>query len=291
MTTGMDVKILKRLEEWEGKEGSLPKTFEVYRRLLNIQAEARARAGVPSLSLSDEAITNRLMNGSPILRFDDLSLDWALLWKVFGEVVGVCASYPEILDEVPENLEDSDSCRAHLKEATKAWYEGSQLSPQLSIGGLHGALLEFIIQAVLRPFLLSHSEALISRVDQEHWRRGYCPICGGSPDFAVLENESGGRWLLCSRCDAQWLFQRLECPYCGTQEMNALNYFTDDEGLYRLYVCERCRHYLKAIDLRRANYEVLLPLERYLTLDLDLQANKDKYIPGVEIRQGDEVRR
>ena len=56
---------------------------------------------------------------------------------------------------------------------------------------------------------------------------------------------------MCSKCAAEWLFQRLECPYCGTQDQNTLAYFTDDKGLYRLYICEHCRHYLKAIDLRQ----------------------------------------
>ena len=84
---------------------------------------------------------------------------------------------------------------------------------------------------------------------------------------------------MCSRCDAEWLFQRLECPYCGTKDQSTLAFFTDDKGLYRLYVCEQCRHYLKAIDLRKSEDEVLLPLERFLTPDIDAQAQQDGYTP------------
>ena len=86
-------------------------------------------------------------------------------------------------------------------------------------------------------------------------------------------------WLVCSRCDAQWLFQRLECPYCGTTDQNVLAYFTNDEGLYRLYVCEQCKQYLKAIDLRQAKSEVLIPLERLLALHIDKQAQEYGYSP------------
>lgn len=287
MTAGTESEILKRLEEWEGKEGPLPKSLEFYRRLLSIQSEARLRVGIPRPSLSRESVTNRLTGGSPLLRFEDLSLDWSLLWEVFEEVTTLCSDYPEVLGEVPENLRDLNSCLAYLKEATEAWFEEGQLPPQISLGSLKGAILEFITQAALRPFLLNHCQALLSLVDQEHWRRGYCPICGGSPDFAFLDKENGARWLLCSRCDAQWLFQRLECPYCSTREPETLSYFTDDEGLYRLYVCEQCRHYLKAIDLRRAKYEVLLPLERFLTLDIDTQAHKDGYNLYMKARLGE----
>ncbi|MFC2002485.1 formate dehydrogenase accessory protein FdhE [Chloroflexota bacterium] len=129
--------------------------------------------------------------------------------------------------------------------------------------------------------LVSHAKALYGSVNQERWRRGYCPICGSSPDFAYLDKEYGARWLLCSRCDTGWLFQRLECPYCGTQDQNALAYYTDDEGLYRLYICEQCHQYLKAVDLRQAKSEVLLPLERLFTLALDAQAQEAGYSPGI----------
>jgi FdhE protein len=279
VTTGTDSKILKRLQEWEEKEGSLPRLLEFYQRLLGIQSGAKSRVDVAKHSLSKEAISNRMRCGSPLLSFDDLSIDWSLLQNMFEEVTTLFTTYAEVFGEVPENLKDSSSCLTLLREITKAWFEGASLPPQMPISGVNEALLELIIHATLQPFLISHCEALLSFVNQEQWRRRYCPICGGNPDFAFLDKERGARWLLCSRCDAEWLFQRLECPYCGTKEQGALAYFTDDEGLYRLYVCERCQHYLKAIDLRHIDYEVLLPLERFLTLDIDIQAHKDRYSP------------
>jgi FdhE protein len=124
------------------------------------------------------------------------------------------------------------------------------------------------------------AKALISLVDQENWRREYCPICGGRPDLAFLDKERGSRWLMCSRCDTRWLYQRLQYPYCRTQDPDALYFFTDATGLYRLYVCEQCRKYIKAIDLRCTESEISLPLERILTLDMDRQAEEKGYHPG-----------
>ena len=291
MTTGIDSKILKRLEEWEGKEGSLPKSLEFYRRLLCIQSEAKSRVGVLKPGLTEEAIGNRMRRGSPLLGFDDLSVDWVLLRNISGEVTTLFTSYSDVWGEVPKNLEDTSSCLTLLNEATKAWFEGAQFPPQITVSGVNEALLELMLHAALRPFLVNHCEALLSLVNQEQWRRGYCPICGGNPDFAFLDKECGARWLLCSRCDAEWLFQRLEYPYCGTQDQDALAYFTDEKGVYRLYVCERCQHYLKAIDLRHADYEVLLPLERFLTLDIDTQAHKDGYSPCAKARQDEGMKR
>ena len=112
------------------------------------------------------------------------------------------------------------------------------------------------------------------------WRRRLCPVCGGRPDLAYLDAEAGARWLMCCRCDAEWLFQRIQCPYCGTQDQRALGYFTDDAGVYRLYTCDKCKTYIKALDLRKAEGEVLLPLERVMTLDMDRQAAEAGYRPG-----------
>jgi len=183
------------------------------------------------------------------------------------------------IGEQIENLRDIASNGKLLQNVVKVWYQGSSLASITKERGIDNEVLGFVVQAALKPFLSLYAEVLLPKIDQESWRRRHCPVCGGSPDFAYLDKERGARWLLCSRCDAEWLFQRLECPYCGSQDQDSLAYFTDDEGLYRLYVCERCRHYLKAIDLRQAECETLLPLERFLTLDIDTQAHKDGYSP------------
>jgi len=141
-------------------------------------------------------------------------------------------------------------------------------------------LLTAAIHPAVKPFLTAYSEVWIGLVDQELWRRGYCPICKGKPDMGFLDRERGARWLLCSRCDAQWLFQRLQCPYCDTQDQNTLAYFTNDSGLYRLYVCQQCQSYLKVIDMRQTEEEILLPLELVLTLDIDRQGQEREYRGG-----------
>jgi len=185
-------------------------------------------------------------------------------------------------DNTLEKLKDIASNTSLLQKATRAWYKNQPLSSLAATSSVSEELLAAVIHSAVKPFLTTHAEALISLVNQEQWRRGYCPICGGKPDFAFLDKERGARWLLCSRCDAQWLFQRLQCPYCGTQDQNALAYFTDEEELhlYRLYVCEQCHTYIKAIDLRRVEREVFLPLERVMTLDMDKQGQEKGYRPG-----------
>jgi FdhE protein len=160
------------------------------------------------------------------------------------------------------------------------YYNATPLSATATEHCIDSLLMEACISAALTPFMAAHSEALSELVAQELWRRKSCPVCGGSADFAFLEREAGARWLMCSRCSMEWLFQRIQCPYCGTQKHQSLAYRTNSQGIYQLYTCEDCRCYIKAIDLRKAGSEVLLPLERILTVDMDRQAREANYRPG-----------
>lgn len=278
VTAGTYGEVLKRLEEWVKKGECPPRFLEFYQRLLGIQSRAAERIGIPKPALKSKASHERIESGRPLISFDELDLDWLLLQDVFTEVTVAFAEYPDLFGEIPRSLRKPQS--KLLKEMVKAWLEGAKLPSTIAGDNIDEHLLEAIIQATLRPWLTSQAKVLVSLVNQERWRRRYCPICGGSPDFAFLDKERGSRWLLCSRCDTEWLFQRLECPYCGTKDQNALAYFADDEGLYRLYVCEQCHTYIKAIDLRHTESEVLLQLERVMTLDLDRQGQEKGYQPG-----------
>lgn len=273
----MDInnKILAKLQELQQKEGELPQYLELYRQLLLIQVEANIPHRKSSLTKDEIAAT--LRKGTPLLEWDALSINWAVFQKLAQKAATVIS---ELVEPVPKNLKNVNADVPHMVELTKAWYEGSELSSWANTFSVPEELLAAMIHCAIKPFLATHAEALTSLIDQEQWRRRICPICGRKPDFAFLDKERGARWLLCSRCDTEWLFQRLQCPYCGTQNQNELAYFADDKELYRLYVCQQCRTYLKAIDLRRTDSEVLLPLERLLTIDMDRQGREKGYKGG-----------
>ncbi len=266
-------KILKKLDKQEKEEGKLPLLLVFYRRLLGVQDEAYQRLGAAAAKtrLSTEVIAERIRNGIPILRFEDLDLDLPRVREVYGRVAAIFRAYPELFGEIPETATPELT-----EKLVKAWYEGTSLPA----GTASELLLKTVLQATLNPFLRRYSEALIGLFSGDSWLRRYCPVCGGSPDFAFLDKERGARWLLCSRCDTQWVYKRLECPYCGNQDQNSLAYFTDEKEIYRLYTCQRCQKYLKAIDLRKTEEDIILPLERLLTADMDRQAQEKGFSSG-----------
>jgi FdhE protein len=278
--TSKYTKILEKLGEWAEREGSLPSIIQAYDRLLRVQMEAGGSISVPQAGMTKEAAFGQASQGDSLLKFDDLSLDWRQLESLFRTAAGILVEHTEHEPGDAAALERIASDRAALEQAAKDWYQGQSLSSTAEQNGVTEELLAATIQAALYPFLVAHAEALSGLVNQGLWRRNTCPVCGGKPDFAYLDKDRGARWLLCSRCDMEWLFQRLQCPYCGTQNQKSLSYFTDEQGLYRLYTCSECRSYIKTIDLRNTASEVLLPLERMLTAQIDRQAVEAGYRPG-----------
>lgn len=270
-------KILDKLQEWQQKEGSLPQFLELYKQLLLIQAEVKPNVPSNHHLLTKGEIDAMLIKGVPLLKWDALYIDWPICQTLFQKTA---TAIGEQTESAYKGLKDVAFDITALKEIAKAWYEGSSLSSRENTYDMAEELLSAAVHCAIRPFLAAQAKILLESIVQEKWRRRYCPVCGGKPDFAFIDKEKGARWLLCSRCDTEWLFQRLECPYCGTTNQKELAYYTDDQELYRLYICQKCHTYLKTIDLRKTETEILLPLERVMTVDMDRQGQEKGYKGG-----------
>jgi FdhE protein len=138
-------------------------------------------------------------------------------------------------------------------------------------GSLTAQAVAFALAASLRRA----AEVILPQLDLSTWHKGYCPICGGSPNLALLDAKSGARQLVCSRCDAMWSHARIGCPFCRSKEKQS--YYISEDSLYRLYVCPDCTRYLKTVDLREVYREVNPLVERLLTVGMDLAAGKQGF--------------
>ena len=280
MSSKKSNKLIKKLKE-EKKRGDNPRFFDFLQKLFGIQAEIEKKIGKIKPGLKKEDIKQRQESGMPLIGYADLILDWPLLNETFTGISALFTEYSDLFGGIPDSEKMADSQQQLSGEIVRTWFNEDKLSADTVTEHTDEyLLLDTLIQATMKPFLVSHARALIDSVKQEEWRRLRCPICGGKPDIAYLDKARGSRWLVCSRCDTEWVYQRPQCPYCGTEEQKDLAYFTDDEGIYRLYTCERCHTYLKTIDSRKVKTEVLMPLERVLTLDMDRQAQEKGYKPG-----------
>ena len=281
MTGQTDSKLLHRLPVREQRREDLPRSIQFYGELIQLQNEAKSWIIVKKPNFTTDLVRDRLSQGTPLLLFDNFSPDWHQVQMLFEQVAAWANQDSKAPPGEKQSLIRIGTDIPRLTKLAEAWYLGHFSKDAVKEDGVDHELLGSIITTTLMPFLAAYAKLLIPEVEQELWRRRYCPICGGSPDLAYLDKSAGARWLLCSRCDAGWLFVRLECPYCGTHNQDSLTYFTDDgQPLYRLYVCDECRAYIKAVDLRHATSAALLALERIITLDMDRQAQEKGYKPG-----------
>ena len=267
--------ILEKLNDMEKEEGSLPWLLEFYRKLIQIQTRVGQKLDKPNPGLSKETAQQRMAEGRALIAAGEFTFDLQLLQDTFQEVAALFSEYADLFSN-PSREFSQLADFVLTSESIEAWYEGKSIP---ATEGINQTLLKELTHAAAKPFLTSYASALIDSVEQEWWRRGYCPICGGNPDFSFLSKDNGARWLVCSRCDTEWLFQRLKCPYCNNTDQKTLSYYTGDEGPYRLYVCDNCKHYLKTIDMRTARPDTLIPLERLTTLEIDIQARDYGYSP------------
>ena len=113
-------------------------------------------------------------------------------------------------------------------------------------GDDHG-VLRVVGPIVAMPMLHACRQAWTPLVPAA-WAEGYCPICGGWPAFAEARGLDGQRRLRCGRCGGDWRTERLRCPFCGERGHEHLGSLVS-EGPERqsVDVCERCRHYVKAL--------------------------------------------
>jgi FdhE protein len=77
-----------------------------------------------------------------------------------------------------------------------------------------------------------------------------------------------------------------ECPFCGNEDQKTLGYFFADAEnwhAYRIYVCEKCHKYLKAIDSRSAGSKTITLWERIKTRTLEKYVESMGYTPGWKV--------
>jgi formate dehydrogenase maturation protein FdhE len=185
----------------------------------------------------------------------------------------------QILSEYDPELAQQalPDCPAECLALARQRFEERQAGGERNEPEGEATLAQVSVDLALKPYLEWAAEQVMPYVDKERWKWGYCPACGGAPDFAALDAEVGARHLLCSRCDSQWLYRRLSCPFCGTTDHAKLAYYPSEDGVYRLYVCYECRRYLKTVDMRETTRTILLPVERISTVALDLAARQEGF--------------
>ncbi len=250
------------LERRAIREPQLADAIALHIALLTAQSRVEPKQCVCTTQ-AEEAAT-RLQSGLPILQPNEFQADPTGLAVLHYRICILLADhYPELADELDAIRNWFCTELPFISNHVIAFLKEGHAHPDKNTG-LNPTLLNFVFKETLHPFLRKYARMLAPFVDVNSWYRAYCPICGGEPDFAALDKESRTRRLLCSRCDMEWAFWRMMCPFCGCDDPDRQQYSHLENPLYSLYRCKRCERELMTVDLQHSDEELLLSVERLL---------------------------
>jgi formate dehydrogenase maturation protein FdhE len=271
-----DRQVLSGLTIGREQHEELADLLDFYYDLYAVQFEAKAQ--LPDPEVRDEmAMRWRLEGGIPQLTFDQLGLEPGPFARLVAEVMEVLVRHnPQW--QSPGDVWSPEKLMALAREVFETWGTLTAPNPEAKedMGrSWQDHLAALAVGSALAPYLQRAAEIILPRLDLALWGQSHCPICGGHPNFALLERDGGARHLMCSRCNGLWYFTRLKCPFCESSEKQ--RYYPSEDGVYRLYVCSACNRYLKTIDMREVHRKVQPVVERLLTIGMDLTAQQEGY--------------
>ncbi|WP_333871105.1 formate dehydrogenase accessory protein FdhE [Desulforamulus putei] len=210
-------------------------------------------------------------------------IDWEKVFDRFLSVARSCQQWqagPQpVSDAFLKSLENLDE--SQRKEfITSLFKVDGQMGKWARELGVPVDLLDFIALVTFRPFFKTYGQAVLAQVQLNDWMHSHCPVCGDLPTMAKLAGKEGYRKLYCGRCETEWRYRRIGCPYCKDDNASQASFITlEDSKQYRIYLCERCKSYLKTVDERVCG-EVDLFCEDLATVELDRLAQAEGYRRG-----------
>lgn len=232
---------------------------------------------------SPETVNSAHREAIPLINICQPKVKPAEFFSVFKQVADITKKYqPDLTGEI-EQIEAAlpDEERAREIFAIRAFIPGVNLLSYLG-QDIPPETFGFLVNHAVKPFMLQYMKKAAPLYDTEQWLSGNCPVCGSRPNIALLEKESGKRYLSCGLCEATWRFKRLGCPYCSDGQSE----FFTVEGMdkYRVYFCRKCQGYIKTIDEKQiGDKEINLFWEDINTVQLDIVAMHEGYFNQTEL--------
>jgi FdhE protein len=249
-----------------------------YEKIFVAQEDSKSQIKIDPLKISEEILVLKKKEKFSLIDISEFGVEPNAAIALLKRICQIVESAnPEMADSarvirkaVASGVLDPQSLFAALLKAEDAYLK--KVEKDL---GIEKKPLAFVAYSSIKPSVVHCAEQLASYLDSDHpWDKGFCPICGSAPGFSLFEDE-GQRFLFCGFCWHRWAAQRIYCPLCENKDSSTLHYyFSETEKDYRVDVCDRCKTYIKAVDMRNADRIIYPPLEFVATLHLDIKAQE-----------------
>jgi FdhE protein len=275
-------KSLKTIEDYKSANPHYTELLDIMADILILREEYRNSMKNPIFSVEENLITQKMEGGLPLIDFTGKEYDLTRPKEYFNSLISIAEKrMPEVAQNIIDIIKSQQfdwekMIRASFDRKTEETDAQELLAGREAEENID--LIDLFTEESLRPELESIAEKYGEIIEKSNWSEGYCPICGKEPKIGEIRGEEGKRYLFCHQCGFKWYFHRIKCPFCGNEEQHSLAYFeVEGEERYRVDVCNKCRRYIKTVELPKSSEEPNLDVEDIATLHLDMIAYDEGY--------------
>ncbi|MEQ8162541.1 MAG: formate dehydrogenase accessory protein FdhE [Smithellaceae bacterium] len=276
-------KSLQTIENYKITNPQCNEILDILGEILIAREEYRKNMKGSIFSVDEKIIAQKMQGGLPLIDFKGGSFDLTPPREYFDSLITIAKrKMPHDADKIKEIVESKEfDWEKLIKASFDRVEEEEEVENRKTLEDVEDYLdlIDLFVEESLRPELEYIAEKYGIIVSRFGWTEGYCPICGKEPKIGeIRENEDGKRYLFCHQCGYKWNFRRIKCPFCGNEEQHSLAYFAvEGEERYHVDVCNKCRRYIKTVELSKSAEEINLDVEDIATLHLDMLAYEEGY--------------
>lgn len=258
--------------------------LDLYEKIFIAQENSKKSIRLEDYTIPDDILSLKIKEKFPLVDISEFLIDTESAGKLFSAMCEILLSadadmsesVKKIINAFDNNAFDTEHLFSAFLREDESFF--NSIEKEFNIDK---RILGFATFNSMKPSLIMFSKKISAYLDKDNeWDKGYCPVCGSMPELSVFE-DNGKRSLLCGFCGHKWPSKRMYCSYCENTDHETLRYFEiDDEEEYRVDVCEKCRRYIKTVDVKKTSRSVYLPLENIATPYIDVKFKEMGYIPG-----------
>ena len=278
-------KIEEGLNRLNDKEYISESSINFFRDIIRAQYTVKKQLGEIKIStcLTEEKVKEMMINGIPLVTWDDIPLKESYLKELFQEICGIIKKQENSKTEEIQRIIDAEESGAlALDILIEKLFSHDNVYFHTIAGDIKGSeeLLLFVALHIARPFFEAVAAKLNDKVMDELWIKNRCPVCGSEAQMAKLDKEVGRKILSCLLCGSEWRFMRVKCPFCNNENHKSLKFLEVEGSPYRIDICEQCKRYIKTLDEREGGDDevaVIPSITDLATMYLDIIAENEGY--------------
>ncbi len=258
--------------------------LDLYEMIFIAQENAKKDIRINDFEIPKDILAVKLQEQFPLINISQFIIDRSQSEKLFNEICSILATSDNELSQtvrkitglIENNPLKLDMLFSSFLKEDEALFNNFEIDT-----GVDKKILAFIIYNSLKPSLNLFAEKMSQLLDKDkEWNKGYCPVCGSAPELSTFE-ENGKRSLICGFCSHKWESKRIYCPFCENTDHETLQYFDiEGEEEYRVDVCDKCKKYIKTVDINKTSRLIYPPLESQSTPYIDVKFEELGYLPG-----------